>query len=155
MGPDEDMKIPEVMGVLQDPAVAVMVCPANCNVTLLAEMSIPSAPGAHGPTSVAREYWPGWSMTIGHVLWVIVIVVPALAGEAESRMIEIVASKLRPRLAFRTRAGTANPAILSMARMHCPLQNVIFLLLWTRQKQRALETVFECQNWLRVGTGPQ
>jgi hypothetical protein len=83
-----------------------MVCPNKCNVTLLAAMSIPSAPGAHGPTSVAREYSPGWSMTIGHVLWVIVRVVPAFAVEAESRMIEIVASRLKPRLAFQTVAST-------------------------------------------------
>jgi hypothetical protein len=59
MGPDENMEMPKALSQVPAVAVPVMVCPANCNVTLLAEMSIPSTPGAHGPTSVASKYVPG------------------------------------------------------------------------------------------------
>jgi hypothetical protein len=51
-------------------------------------------------------------MTIGHVLWVIVI--PAFAGEAESRMMEMVARRLRPKLAFRMVASTLDVMVHSL-----------------------------------------
>jgi hypothetical protein len=47
--------------LLQVPGVAVplIVWPFRCSVTLLAVITIPSAPAIHGPTFVPREYSPG------------------------------------------------------------------------------------------------
>src|ERR1700739_4746205 len=48
MEPDEDMEMPKALSQVPIVAAPAMVCPNKCNVTLLAAMSIPSAPGAHG-----------------------------------------------------------------------------------------------------------
>src|SRR5438067_4844797 len=65
-------------------------------------MSMPST--RHGPTSVPRSYSPACVIKTGQIFCV--IVVPAFAGEAHSRVTESAASRLRLSRALRMATTT-------------------------------------------------